>query len=66
MLKYRVRVKTSGKYHNIVLGARYFRFQKEADKFVDQLREAGAECVAEKWTRLYFGVYCWSEGEYYE
>lgn len=60
---YKITVKTSGKYHNVVLGARYCLSKKEAISFAKLLLETDADFTIEKFVRLTGLMFAWSSSE---
>lgn len=60
---YKITIKTSGKYHNVVLGARYCLSKKEAISFAKLLLEMDADFTIEKFVRLTGLMFAWSSSE---
>ena len=61
---YKVEATKRGKYNNINIGARYFLFKKQALQCYKMFLEEEAEPTITKFTRLYFGVYAWSDEKF--
>ena len=58
---YRVKVLSSGKYHNVVVGNRYCFFKKDAIELANLFNESGCDLIIEKFVhcgRIFF----WTSG----
>lgn len=60
---YRVVVKSSGKYNNVVLGARYCFTKHSIAHLVSNFMANECECTVEKFARLNRDIFCWSDAE---
>lgn len=60
---YRINVKSSGKYHNVVLGYRYCFRKKTAKGLIDLFSKSKAEFTVEKFVRLTADVFCWTDDD---
>ena len=60
---YRVIIKSSGKYHNVMMGTRYCLTKRSAINLAVTLDSVECDYSVEKFVRLYEDVFCWSEGE---
>ncbi len=60
---YRVIVRNSGKYHNVIMGTRYCLTKRPAVNLAVMLDSVECDYRVEKFVRLYEDVFCWSEGE---
>ena len=60
---YRVVVKSSGKYNNVMLGARYCLTKRSIVSLASQFMEVECECKVEKFVRLHRDIFCWSDVE---
>lgn len=58
---YRVIAKTSGKYNNVVLGARYCFTKKSAATLAALFHVDECDYEVEKFVRLHDDVFCWSD-----
>lgn len=58
---YRVIVKNSGKYNNVVLGARYCFTKRSIIDLVAQFMAVECECKVEKLVRIHHDIFCWSD-----
>lgn len=58
---YRVIAKDSGKYGNIVLGARYCFRKKSAAQLVALFTEVGCDFTIEQLVRTSKDIFCWSD-----
>lgn len=59
---YRIKVLSSGKYHNVVGGNRYFFFRKSAVEFANDLAERECDFKIEKLVHV-GDCFFWTEGE---
>lgn len=60
---YRINIKSSGKYHNVVPGYRYCFRKKTAKRLIDLFSENEVEFVVEKFVRLTTDVFCWTDDD---
>ena len=60
---YRVIVKSSGKYGNVMLGKRYCLTKRTAINLSVMLDSVECEYEVEKFVRLNKDIFCWSQGE---
>lgn len=60
---YRVVVKNSGKYNNVVFGARYCFTKRSIIHLVSTFLANECECTVEKFARLNRDIFCWSNAE---
>lgn len=60
---YKVTVKSSGKYHNVTLGARYCLTKHTAINLAVMFEDVECDYEVEKLVRLNTDIFCWSEGE---
>lgn len=60
---YRVVVKSSGKYNNVVLGARYCFTKRSIVSLASNFMANECECKVEKFVRLNRDIFSWSEIE---
>ena len=60
---YRVVVKDSGKYNNVVLGARYCFTKRSVVSLASHFMANECECKVEKFVRLHSDIFCWSDVE---
>lgn len=60
---YKVIIKDSGKYHNVMIGERYCLTKRTAIKLAVMLESVECDYRVAKLVRLYEDVFCWSEGE---
>lgn len=60
---YRVVVKSSGKYNNVVLGARYCFTKRSIVSLVSSFMANECDCKVEKFARLHHDIFCWSNAE---
>lgn len=58
---YRIKVLTRGTNDNVEIGERYAIFTSEAVNLVTFFTKLGCELELTKFTRIHFGVYCWSK-----
>lgn len=58
---YRISIKSSGKYHNVIPGFRYCFRKKTAKHLIDLFSECEAEFTVEKFVRLATDVFCWTD-----
>lgn len=58
---YKITILTSGKYHNVVKGARYCFFRVHAQKFINSLVENECEFELQKFVHCADGVFAWTE-----
>ena len=60
---YRVVVKTSGKYKNVMPGARYCFTKRSIVSLASHFMSVECECKVEKFVRLHKDIFCWSNVE---
>lgn len=60
---YRINVKSSGKYHNVVLGYRYCFRKKTAKGLIDLFSKCEANFTVEKFVRLTADVFGWTDDD---
>ena len=60
---YRVVAKSSGKYNNVTLGARYCFTKNSAATLAALFQSSECDYVVEKFTRLHGDIFSWSENE---
>ena len=59
---YRINILTSGKFHNVITGYRYFFTKKMVKKAYKEVYcNWECECILEKFIRCTKGWYAWSE-----
>ena len=57
---YRIKVLTRGTNDNVEVGERYTFFTSETVRMITLFMESGCDLEVSKFTRICFGVYCWS------
>lgn len=60
---YRVVIKSSGKYNNVTLGARYCFTRRSVISLASHFMSVECECEVEKFVRLHRDIFCWSDAE---
>ena len=60
---YRVIVESRGKYNNVILGARYCFTKRSVINLAAQFMAVECECKVEKFVRLHYDIFCWSDVE---
>ncbi len=60
---YRITVKTTGKYHNVCVGAVYCLTKKEARELVKMYFKSECDFTVEKFIRVGGTIFCWSDYE---
>lgn len=60
---YRINIKSSGKYHNVVPGYRYCFRKKTAKGLIDLFSECEVKFTVEKFVRLTKDVFCWTDDD---
>ena len=58
---YRLTVKSSGTYHNVVCGPRYCFTKKTAKDFIKSFHKYGCDLAVEKLVRLYADLFYWTD-----